>query len=167
MIKWLFALASLLLFVSAAEAQVYGLEELNMAAGQHVASKDLQGFMEKAVSHDLQDCSSELQLDKTQRSTYFAAIAITLDVRKRQSFLVFPSQYCMAFFGAHAIAYWIVSKDSSKGYRLLYEGRSDGVELLQTFSHGKKDLRSAYGSTYIALKYNGNTYKRVGSGEFP
>ncbi|WP_417914486.1 hypothetical protein [Candidatus Electronema sp. JM] len=164
MIKLICVVVIAILSVSTAMAQVYGLEELTENADKNVASINLQIFMQNAVKRDLQDCSSELHLTKRQRNMYFSSVTIPLDTHNRRSFLVFPSRDCGAFFGAHAVAYWIVSEDTSNKYRMLYKGMSDFVEIMQTSSYRKKCLRSFYGVTYIILKFDGKKYKRAGHG---
>lgn len=144
--------------------QAYGLEELNNEADKHVASKDIQSAMQQFVKNDLKDCLK--QIGATNPENYFSAVQIPIDKRNKKAFLVFPSQYCYSFFGAHAIAYWIIIDDVPNGYRLLYEGRSDGLEIMDTYTNGMKDIQSDYGMTYIILKFDGEKYNRVGEGEF-
>ena len=144
--------------------QAYGLEELNNEADKHVASKDIQSTMQQFVKNDLKDCMKQIGATKSEK--YFLAVEIPIDKRNRKAFLVFPSQYCYAFFGAHAIAYWIIIDDATNGYRLLYEGRSDGLEIMDTYTNGMKDIQSDYGMTYIILKFDGKKYDRAGEGEF-
>lgn len=162
MIKTILAL--LLILTLPSLVQAYGLEELNNEADKHVASKDIQSAMQQFVKNDLNDCIKQIGVASPDK--YFSAIQISLDMRNRKAFLVFPSQYCYAFFGAHAIAYWIIIDDAPNGYQLLYEGRSDGLEIMDTYTNGMKDLQSDYGRTYIILKFDGEKYNRAGEGEF-
>lgn len=166
MMKKIAPLIVLSLWITVSHAQVYGLEELNDSSSHYMASKDLQRFLQKSIRHDLDACATECHLTPKQRSSYFAAVPISIDNHNKKAFLVFPSQYCSAFFGAHAIAYWIIAEGTPNNYRFLYEGKSDAIELLDTYSHGKKDLRSHYGSSYIVLRFNGKKYRQVGSGDF-
>jgi hypothetical protein len=157
-------LTFLLLFSAPSLLQAYGLEDLNNDAANHVAPKDIQSAMQQFVRSDLQDCIK--QIGAANLENYFSAIEISIDMQGRKAFLVFPSEYCYAFFGAHAIAYWIIIDDTPNGYRLLYEGRSDGLEIMATYTKGMKDIQSFYGMTYIILKFDGKKYERVGGGEF-
>ncbi len=157
----------LLLFSTPSYAQTYGLEELNDKADKYVATTDIQEAMRNFVKNDFIDCTKQKNIVGDDYSKYFSAVPIEINNQNQQSFLVFPSKYCYAFFGAHAIAYWIITKDDQYKYKLLYEGRSDAVELLSTFTKGMKDIRSIYGYSFIVLKFNGRKYERVADGEFP
>jgi hypothetical protein len=156
----------LLLSSTPSYAQIYGLEELNDKADKYVATADIQEAMRRFVKEDFIDCTKQKNLKGDEYSNYFSAIPIEINKHNQQSFLVFPSKYCYAFFGAHAIAYWIITKNDQNQYKLLYEGRSDAVELLSTFTKGMKDLRSIYNYSFIVLKFNGRKYKKVADGEF-
>jgi hypothetical protein len=145
----------------------YGLEELSDDADKHVATDDIQLAMRTFVKRDFIDCTKQTNIVAPEYYKYFSAIPIDINKKQQPSFLVFPSKYCRAFFGAHAIAYWIITKDKQNHYRLLYEGRSDGIEILNTYTKGMKDIRSDYGNTYIILKFTGRKYKRAGDGEVP
>jgi hypothetical protein len=147
-------------------AQEYGLENLNNEANKYVAPVDIQEAMRKFAKTDFVDCTKQKKIEGSEYSTYFSAIPIGIDMHRQPSFLVFPSKYCYAFFGAHAIAYWIIIKNKDNQYKLLYEGRSDGVEILNSQTNGMKDIKSVYNDSYIVLRFNGRKYKPVGTGEF-
>lgn len=156
-------LTVLLFFSTPPLLQAYGLEELNNEANRHIAPEGIQRAMLQFVKSDLQDCIKQIGVANSEK--YFAAVEISIDIGNGKAFLVYPTEYCYAFFGAHAIAYWIIIDDVPNGYRLLYEGRSDGLEILDAYTNGMKDIQSYYGETYIILKYNGKKYNRVGEGE--
>ena len=111
------------------------------------------------------DCIEYVNLSATDRATYFSSLPLELGPKEARHHLVFPSTYCKAFFGAHAIAYWILREDSPSHFTVLYRGRSDGFEVLRTQTKGLFDLESSYGFSFIVLKYDGHTYVRVSSGE--
>ena len=142
-------------------AQQYWFEDLDIDAAKHVAAADIQKAMRDLTKEDFIDCSKE---NSAVGSEYFSAISIDIDIHHQPSFLVLPTKYCSAFHGAHAFAYWIIKKDKHNNYRLLYEGRSDGIFILKTYTKKMKDIRSDYGNTYIILKFNGTKYSRVGEG---
>jgi hypothetical protein len=148
-------------------AQSYSLEPLVDEASKHIAPARVQQAMREFEKKKFSDCVMQLQLSKSDQLQYFSSISISIGSSAENYFLVFPSKYCDAFFGAHAHAYWILCQDKLGHFKLLYSGRSDGLEILKTRSNGLKDLLSAYGFTFIILKYDGQSYKKVSEGEFP
>ncbi len=166
-LHFLFVQASLLLVAIApalagAASCCYGIEKLTVDHAQHIAPKAVQQFMQSAVQGDFSKCVQESWLSPDVREHYFGSVKITLSRQsKKKHHLVFPSFYCGAFHGAHAIAYWFVEEVKPARFRILYSGRSDGITLMSTASHGYYDVESYYGSTYILLRFNGKTYRRI------
>jgi len=146
-------------------AQTFSLEPLVDDHKLHIAPPSIQSAMRTIEEIDFKDCIRELNLNPTDQATYFSSLPIVLNNRGIHHYLVLPSAYCKAFFGAHAIAYWILQEDSASNFTVLYRGRSDGFEILKSQTNGLFDLKSVYGFTFIVLQYNGKEYGRTSSGE--
>jgi hypothetical protein len=144
----------------------YSLEELTDAAANYKAPSEIQKAMRAFVRQDLDECSEEIGLTEKQQNSYFSARKIRIG-NVTDDYLVFPSTRCASFYGAHAIAYWIIGKRRNKGFTLLYSGRNDGFDVLKTTTKGLHDIRSSYGWSFTILKYNGTVYKKVSEGKFP
>jgi len=60
--------------------------------------------------------------------------------------------------------FWILCEDNQRKISILYKGRNDGLEILNSNSNGLFDLQlydvSYYGVSYTTLKYNGHKYIR-------
>lgn len=156
------------LFISSVlSAQSYGLEELTDDHERHIAPASIQRFVRSTFRKDFRECITDLGADLEDAEHYFGSIQVNLSTRSLPCFAVFPSKYCQAFYGAHAIAYWLITEFKPGRYRLLYEGRSDGFKLRSSSSNGFFDFESGYGKTYTVLRFNGKRYRRISNGEYP
>ncbi len=165
MLRTVLFLLLLLIAAVPAQAQTFSLEPLVEEHKQHIAPPNIQVSMRKGEKIDFDDCIKDINLSPTDQTTYFSSLPIKLGSKETRHHLVFPSAYCKAFFGAHAIAYWILREESPSEFTVLYRGRSDGFEVLQTKTKEFSDLKSVYGFTFIVLQYNGKEYVRTSSGE--
>jgi hypothetical protein len=168
-LHFLFVQASIFLIAPALARSAsccYGIEELTIDHAQHIAPRAVQQFMQSAVQCDFSECVQESGLSPDACEHYFGSVKIALSRQAKKHHLVFPSSYCGAFHGAHAIAYWLVEEVTPIRFRILYSGRSDGLTLRDTASHGYYDVESYYGSTYILLRFNGKTYRRISHGTY-
>ena len=158
---------SCLIAPTMAMAQSYGLEELTNDHAKHIAPLPIQQFMRSALKSDLKECIQESGASQDEVDRYFGAVKINLSKALINCYAVFPSKWCMSFYGAHAIAYWLITEFKPGRFRILYSGRSDGFELRKSASNGYYDFWSGYGRTYTVLRFNGAKYRRVSSGEYP
>jgi len=158
---------SLIVAPALAMAQSYGLEELTNDHAKHIAPLPIQQFMQLAVKSDFNECIQQSGASQDEIDQYFGAVKINLSKKPVNCYAVFPSKWCMAFYGAHAIAYWLIAEVKPGRFQILYSGRSDGFELRKSVSHGYYDFWSGYGRTYTVLRFNGKTYRRVSNGEYP
>jgi hypothetical protein len=156
-----------LLFPAMLSAQSYGIESLADSHKANIAAPTLQKFMKSAVKQDFRDCLHDAEISKSEAETYFGAVKIKLSTKSFPCYVVFPSKYCMAFFGAHAIAYWLVAEDKPNHFRILYKGRSDGFDIKKSSSNGFYDFWSGYNQTYSVWRFNGIKYQHTGDGEYP
>lgn len=148
-------------------ARTYSIEELTNEASAHVAPPNVQKFIAGIEKTTFHECITQLRLSETERNVYFSSIPIAIGPTNSQYYLAFPSRHCSAFYGAHAIAYWVLRMDQSGKCVLLTKGASDGLEILDSKSKGMNDLRSIYGHTFVVFRFDGSKYKEALGGNWP
>jgi len=148
----------LLIPISSFADSTFWLEQLTDNASKYTASPELQNAMASATETDFKDCQSQLKLSKKKSSKYFSAIPINISNKNTATFLVFPSQYCYAFFGAHSIQFWVISKNSNNSYNILLSARQDGVEILTDTTNDYANLKVHYNSEQATFYFDGKSY---------
>lgn len=137
----------------------YGLESLVGEGATHPAPRALQQAMRELEKSDLEVCQEARGYSDSEMASSFSAIAIDLGGRSGVKFLVFPSSTrCTAFFGAHAIAFWVMAQDKEGHFTLLLKGREDSVEILRSKHKGLFDIRTHYNSDSSLFRFDGTRY---------
>jgi len=149
-------LAFLPLSVHAGEQ--FWLERLSQNATAHRAPPALQREMAGTEHKDVKDCQEQLGYTDERMANYFAAVRFRVADDSRPVFLVFPSGYCFAFFGAHSVEFWIVAQNRNGTFKKLLTARQDGVEILPSKRHGMHDLRSHYNNETRVYRFDGIIY---------
>ena len=152
-----FAIISIFFFTTL-RAQIYSLEPLVNEATKHPAPIEIQQKMYEIESKNLQECL--LYNQKMPKTNYFSAIKIKIHPTKK-SYLVFPSKYCKAFFGAHAIAYWLFCQNNKGKYVNVYSGKSDGIEIRKNKQSTFNNIESFYGNSSIELTFDTEKFKYI------
>ncbi len=156
----MFRFISICLFLQlpALAGSVLWLEPLVDKAAVHVAPPAIQKAMAAVLKADLTDCETQKHLTKQQVSKYFCSIPIDLGINPNKAFLVFPSKYCYAFFGAHSIAFWVVTTSDDILFKVRFSGRHDGLEILESKHNGLFDLRVHTLQGSALLYFDGSMY---------
>lgn len=154
----LFALL-LLAPASALWAQEFDLGVMKRGAASHVAPAGLRGHLAAEMKPDLDRCIAEKEWGLTRGEDFFAAVQLSLGKPADLTYLVFPSTFCPAFFGASSVPYWIVSAESGGTYRTIRSGATHRVRVLRTRTHGFRDIEELYGEEPSVFRYNGRDYR--------
>jgi hypothetical protein len=152
-------LAVALIAASRAFGSSFPLERLVEKAAQHIAPAEIQQAMARIESTRLRESAEVHQFSDRTLASYFSAVPIDLGDRRAVAYLVFPSRYSTAFFGAHAISYWLLERRSDGSFRVLLSGADDRIEILPQRSHGRFDINSFYGDSVSRLRFDGNVYQ--------
>jgi len=143
-----------------AAAQELNLTSLVEEASGNTAPPVVQRAIANAVAADLQNCQKQLAISDEQTTTYFSAKPIDLNDDLFQDYIVYPSLRCFAFFGAHSTAFWLLlGQPNDQPPNLVFEGRHDAIELLESKSNGLRDFDLIYGYDSWLVRYNGTTYE--------
>lgn len=146
---------------SAAE-ETYSLEQLGNTAQQYPASSELRGYMLSLSDHraELLRCKEEKRWGLENVADFFAAREIKLSDSPHPAYLVFPAKYCPAFFGAHAVAFWIVQKTPDEKYVELHSYVTDSVAILDKRTNAYRDIATTYGfEKPKRFRFNGKRYQ--------
>jgi hypothetical protein len=148
----------IVLFVSAPiqAAQNYVFETL-VEQAQPLPSNILK-VLRESEAESWKDCRRQLDLSNDDMARYFTAIPISLS--RKKGTLVLPTKYCYAFFGAHAVSFWVFLTDGTEP-KLVLSGRQDGLRVLDTEVQGLAIVETYYGTTTTQFLYNGNSYVEV------
>ena len=145
--------------VSADEYFVFGATI--EARAFEIAPAPIQRLIETSTSADFSDCMTQLGLSQTLAASYFGSVPLRLSDTGREAWLILPNEYCIAYFGAHAISYWLVERSGQRQFRILHAGRQDALVLTDEHHHGYCDLVEVYGDLHKRYRYDGSTYAQV------
>jgi hypothetical protein len=134
-------------------AQDYVFETLT--ASVHPVPSDISIFLLSSEAEAVKDCQRQLKLTNKEMANYFTAVSIRLS--KKKGTLVLPTKYCYAFFGAHAVSFWIFITDDPTP-RLILSGRQDGLRISDDEANGLPIIETFYGATSTRFIYNGDRY---------
>jgi hypothetical protein len=136
-------------------AQIFSFENLSQQA-RH-APDNIVTAMQKLVPDEIADCQKQLHASNDDMHHYFTATPVDLKADK-QTLLVLPSNYCYAFFGAHAIGFWLFEM-RDKGPKLLLSGVQDAMEVKPRKTGGMPEIMTYYGSSEVhRYRYKGGIY---------
>ena len=150
---------SLFLPLATHASDVYWFSQLVENAAKYGAPTELQSVMALAETKELLECQAERKLSDGQIHEYFSAIRLDLNGDGIADYLVFPSAYCFTYFGMHSTAFWLLLGQPNGGFKRVFEGRQDGVEILDTRHHGLKDFKTRYGNESELYRYGGRSYQ--------
>jgi hypothetical protein len=136
-------------------AKLYAFETLSEKV--RPVQVDIRKALLATEAEEFQDCQRQIGFTNSQMEDYFTAIGIGLNAGKGQGLLVLPTKYCDAFFGAHAIAFWVFLTGPNNP-RLVLTGRQDALEVSDSTVNGLANLTSYYGGTATHFVYNGKHY---------
>jgi hypothetical protein len=149
---------------SRAIAANYTFESLVADAAQHVAPAEVKQAMARIEGKRLRVSVDVHQFSNRTLASYFSAVPLDLGDKTQVTYLVFPSRYSTAFFGAHAISYWLLQRRADGSFKLLFSGGDDRIEILPERSHGLFDINSFYGDSISHLRFDGNVYQEFKRG---
>jgi|SRR5581483_2170199 len=152
------AVLLILVFASKSLAATYWLEPLVEESATHIAPTPIQRFMAQIEMKRLRECAEAHGFSESVLATYFSAIRIDLGDNAKLTYLVFPSRFGTAFFGAHAISYWLLEQRSDGSLKLLFSGGDDGIKVLSGRSNGLYDIGPFYGKEIGHLRFDGDVY---------
>lgn len=160
---WRFALlaAASMSFSPASGVAHYAFEATIEARDLDIAPVSLQQYMVAATGSEFHDCVGQLGLSDTLSASYFGSVALPVSDTGRKSWLILPGEACYAFFGAHAIEFWVVERTDENQFRILHTGRQDALTLSDDFHNGYRDLVQHAGETAQRLRFNGSNYLPV------
>ena len=86
----------------------------------------------------LQECAEEEGILTAEiPASWFVASEIRLTTKRASGLVVRGEHECLA--GAHITEFWVLEKLAT-GYRVVFQGRGDGLSVLPTRTHGYRDL---------------------------
>lgn len=142
----------------------YSFEFLVEDYQKYIASEKIQSAMRHFEKEEFKECIADADVNSEKQKQYFISIPLNLGGEKVKYCLILPSECCFRFCGRHAFVFWILCEDNQRKISILYKGRNDGLEILNSNSNGLFDLQlydvSYYGVSYTTLKYNGHKYIR-------
>ncbi|MBV1775436.1 hypothetical protein KSF73_06870 [Burkholderiaceae bacterium DAT-1] len=113
-------------------------------------------------------CLNDLEIPRGQVNRLFSVARVDLNGNHRKGYFVRPAlkPYCFAFYGAHLYRYWLVSVhmvDGKPTYQIDFKNGGDGIQVLNSRTHGMHDLIANYALAYqmyhVRLQYDGRQYK--------
>lgn len=138
------------------------LDVLKSNAKRYPAPVELRRYLGQALQKDLADCISDPRWDLKKAEDFFAAIPVRLSVKKAQTWLAFPTQYCPAMFGASSTPYWIVLQLEDGRFKQLRWGVTHQVKISREITNGFYDLIEKYGNdpehSILTIWYDGKQY---------
>lgn len=151
--------AVVLAVASQSVAATFSFESLVANSAKHIAPTAIQRAMAQFEKERLLELAEVDPAGRSTLTTFFAAVPIDLGDKARTTYLVFPSRYSKAFFGAHAISYWLLEKRADGSFELLFSGSCDQIEILKQRTHGLHDVRSFYSDMVGHVRFNGRAYE--------
>jgi hypothetical protein len=140
-------------------AQSIAFEYLN---ANH-ASVEVQAAMTDFAREHIAECEAWRNELVPKWPTFFKAKKVRLERGSRRAYLVMPGDSChSSFHGAHSTAFWILVRDSHGTLQCVLNSKRDGIELLDTYTKGFRDLELLYGFEREIFRYSGTEY--LGSG---
>jgi len=149
------SLAATLFSTCAVAGTTYSFEEL--AGQRHKVPAVVDAMLRNSVTGALEDCQKQLGFGKKQMESYFTSKAVELPGSTVDALLVVPTQYCYAFFGAHAVAFWLFLIEPS-GPRLVLASTQDALEVKNEGANGLPNVSTYYGTSETKYQYNGQQY---------
>lgn len=143
------------LSTGASAATSYRFDELSQQ--RQPVPADVNAVIKGLASEDIEDCQEQLGLTAQQMQSYFTAHPVNLPGSKAQAVLVLPTQYCYAFFGAHAMSFWLFLVEPS-GLRLVLSNRQDALEVKGTTRNGLPEISTYYGASETKYRFDGEQY---------
>ncbi len=97
-----------------------------------------------------------------------AVIPIDLKHDGITDYLAIPAHFIPAFHGAHSVQFWIFAGQADGGFRLMFSGREDAVQLCETSTHGYRDVIGIYHTIEdekTLWRYDGTSYQCLEHGK--
>jgi hypothetical protein len=102
-------------------------------------TRALQTLRTSKPTHPLLQLCAEQESILTAEipASWFVASEIRLTTKRASGLVVRGEHQCLA--GAHITQFWVLEKLET-GYRVVFQGRGDGLSVLPTRTHGYRDL---------------------------
>jgi hypothetical protein len=118
--------------------------------------------MSKGTDDLLQECAEKEGIPAAEiPASWFVASEIRLTQMGSSGLVVRGERACLG--GAHIAQFWVLAK-SAEGYRVVFQGRADGLAVLPTRTNGYRDLQlvivtqaGAY-VDYVKFRYSKGKY---------
>jgi hypothetical protein len=97
---------------------------------------------------------------------WFVASEVRLTSLPRSGLVVRGENACL--LGAHITQFWVLEKQPTGAYKVVFTGRADALDVLPTRLNGHRDLQLVFVTQagayvdYVRLRYSNGTYHKSG-----